>query len=115
MRFYQLGVLLFAASPLAAQSRPIAPRESALFASQPAPPPSPDTLSTVDTGLTRWQGGGIGIASGALLGAVAVALFATGDQCEDCSTNGEDKPYVAGIAIGAVLGMIVGTQWAGAR
>ncbi len=68
-----------------------------------------------DTGVSKWQGGGVGLVSGALLGAAAVSLYATGDQCEDCSTNGENKPYGAGIAIGAVLGMIVGTQWAGAR
>ena len=115
MKIPLLALLLGLATPLASQSRPIAPRPSALFASQPAPQPSPDALPTVDTGLTRWQGGGIGIASGALLGAAAVALFATGDQCEDCGTNGANKPYGAGIAIGAVLGMIVGTQWAGAR
>src|SRR6478736_1995065 len=110
MRLLLVSISLAVASPLTAQAIPMTPRPSALFVLPAAAVPAPDTLPRVDTGLTKWQGGGIGVIGGALLGAASVALFATGDQCEDCGTSGENKPYGTAIAIGALLGMIVGTQ-----
>ena len=113
MRPLLVGILLFAASPLRSQSRPIGPAPSMLFAPVAATSARVPALH-VDVGASR-QWGRSGLALGAAVGtATAFAVWGgpEGSTCEDIDC-GSDAPatmyFLIFPAAAAGLGYLIGS------
>lgn len=108
MGFRLLGLLLAAATPLAAQYRPIAPAPSRLFAAgagSAAPALSADTLPKV--GDHRWTGAAIGGVLGGVLGYV-MANASGGDYSTLADASGTADNETSNLIFGTAAGAFVG-------